>query len=234
MQPLIITLDGPAGSGKSTLARLLAKQLGLEFLDTGAMYRGLTAFCLDSGVDPASDPSAAGRLARECQVWFNWATDPPALHIGRGTVEHDMTPRLRDADVTGKVSDLAAIAEVRAVMVASQQRIGRQHPRLVTEGRDQGSVVFPQAQVKFYLEASPEVRAKRRAQQLREANRPADEAQILQQIMHRDAKDSSRAEGPLICPEDAVRLDTSCMTLEQVLEELIRVVQNRLPAAAAS
>jgi len=223
MNELIVTLDGPAGSGKSSVARMLAKRLGVDFLDTGAMYRGLTAVCVDNGIDPAADPDAAGKMAQRTELHFDWKTDPPRLYAG----EQDLTPRLRDADVTGRVSQLAAIAAVRHVLVESQRRIGKDHPRLVTEGRDQGSVVFPNAQVKFYLDASAEVRARRRADQLREAGREADEQQILKEIQTRDHRDSHRTEAPLICPEDAIHLDTSDMTLDQVVQWLEEQVAKR-------
>ncbi|MBI1335559.1 MAG: (d)CMP kinase [Phycisphaera sp.] len=216
MSDLIITLDGPAGSGKSSVARKLAQRLGLEFLDTGAMYRGITAQCLDHGVNPTQEPERVIEVARSVRMRFAWGDDPPRLIIdGR-----DVTHRLRDPDVTVSVSDVAMLAGVREVMVRLQQRIGAEHSRLVTEGRDQGSVVFPDARVKFYLDASAKVRAGRRARQLREAGREADEAVILAQIIQRDQKDSTRKDGPLICPPDAVRIDTSEMTLEEVLNLL--------------
>ncbi len=224
MEQMIVTLDGPAGSGKSTVARLLAQRLDVEFLDTGAMYRGITAVCLDAGCDPAVDAAGAVKIARQVQLHFDWKTDPPRLFAGG----RDLTDRLRDPDVTTRVSPLAALGPVRQVLVDAQRRIGRAHPRLVTEGRDQGSVVFPQAQAKFYLDAAPQVRARRRAEQLRQAGRVADEAQILQQILERDDRDAHRADGPLICPPDAMRLDTSDLTLPQVVERLEQLVRQRV------
>jgi len=224
MDPLIITLDGPAGSGKSSIARSLAQRLGLEFLDTGAMYRGITAQCLDDGIDPRLSAAVVEEFARDCTIRFDWKTDPPRLFINN----RDVTHRLRDSDVTGCVSEVAAISEVRRVLVQEQRHIGRLHPRLVTEGRDQGSVVFPLAQVKFFLTASPQVRAARRAQQLRDAGRDADERQILQQIVSRDQRDSSRKDGPLIKPADAEEIDTSSMSLEQVLDLLEQRVRARM------
>ena len=216
MDGLIVTLDGPAGSGKSTLARKLAKRLGVSFLDTGAMYRGLTAMALHRGIDVAEEPFYVVELARNCPIRFDWSTDPPALLV-RDT---DLTHRLRDADIAAAVSDVAKLPGVRDVLVREQQNIGREHPRLVTEGRDQGSVVFPDADVKFYLDADPGVRAKRRAEQLRQSGRIVDLAQLRESIVNRDRKDASRAVGPLICPEDAQRIDTSDMPLEAV-EELL-------------
>ncbi len=221
MEPLIVTLDGPAGSGKSTVARRLAKRIGLEFLDTGAMYRGLTAKCLDRGIDPATEPEAVAELARYCPMRFDWQSDPPRLHVG----DHDMTNRLRDTDVTEHVSEVAAMGPVRQVLVEHQRRIGRQHPRLVTEGRDQGSVVFPTARVKFFIDATPQVRAHRRALELKEAGRQADEQQILEHILDRDQRDSNRKDGPLICPRDADRIDTTHMSLDEVVDELERRVR---------
>ena len=229
MDPLIITLDGPAGSGKSSVARHLAKRLGLEFLDTGAMYRGITAQCLDDGIDPKSNPQIVEDFARDCMIRFDWKSDPPRLFINN----RDVTHRLRDSDVTGNVSEVAAMAQVRRVLVQEQRQIGRLHPRLVTEGRDQGSVVFPNAQVKFFITASPQVRAARRAEQLRAAGREADERLILQQIVSRDQRDSTRAEGPLIKPDDAQEIDTSSISLEQVLDLLEERVKARMKPMTA-
>lgn len=229
MDPLIITLDGPAGSGKSSVARQLAHRLGLEFLDTGAMYRGITAQCLDDGIDPKSNPQIVEEFARDCMIRFDWKSDPPRLFINN----RDVTHRLRDSDVTGNVSEVAAMPQVRRVLVQEQRQIGRLHPRLVTEGRDQGSVVFPNAQVKFFITASPQVRAARRAEQLRAAGREADERLILQQIVSRDQRDSTRTEGPLIKPDDAQEIDTSSISLEQVLdllEERVKARMNPMPA----
>jgi CMP/dCMP kinase len=220
MQRLIITLDGPAGAGKSTVAWSLAKRLGLEFLDTGAMYRGLSAKCVERGIDPVAEAYAVVKLARESEFRFDWSQDPPRLSVG-GT---DVTDRLRDSDVTGQVSEVAAISGVRQVMVREQRRMGSEHPRLVTEGRDQGSVVFPEAEVKFYLDANPSVRAKRRADQLRDAGKKVDLEQIRQGILERDRKDTNRKDAPLICPEDATRIDTSDMTLAEVIEMLFGMV----------
>ncbi|MEX0774402.1 MAG: (d)CMP kinase [Phycisphaeraceae bacterium] len=227
MRPLIVTLDGPAGSGKSTVARRLAQRLGLRFLDTGAMYRGLAAACLDHGIDTAGDPARVIEFAQHCRFRFDWETDPPRLHIHNGQGDVDMTDRLRDADVTVSVSDVAAIPEVRSILVEAQKKIGADFPWLVTEGRDQGSVVFPEAHAKFYLEAQPQVRAQRRSAQLRDAGKPVDETQILQQIVTRDHKDSTRRSGPLICPPDALRIDTSAMSLDEVVDHVERCVRQR-------
>lgn len=230
MRRLIVTLDGPAGSGKSSVSRQLAKRLGLEFLDTGAMYRGITAKALDRGIDPVTEGHAVVELVRHFPVTFDWSEDPPCLYVG----ETDVTGRLRDQDVTRSVSDVAALPGVRQVMVEAQQRIGREHPRLVTEGRDQGSVVFPDADVKFYLDASATIRAQRRAEQIRAAGRHADFEQIRRDIIARDTKDSTRADAPLICPPDAERIDTSAMSLGDVLNLLEQRVRERTGLVAST
>ena len=223
MDGLIVTLDGPAGSGKSTLARKLAQRLNVAFLDTGAMYRGLTAMALLRGIDVAAEPFYVVELARNCPIRFDWSKDPPALLVR----DADLTHRLRDPDIAAAVSDVAKLPGVRDVLVREQQRIGREHPRLVTEGRDQGSVVFPHADVKFYLDADPGVRASRRAEQLRSSGRTVDLAALRESIITRDQKDASRAVGPLICPDDARRIDTSDMALEDVENLLFELVSQR-------
>ena len=231
MRRLIVTLDGPAGSGKSTVARQLAARLGLDFLDTGAMYRGITAKAIDRGIDPETEDYAVVELARHATLEFDWATDPPTLRInGR-----DVTPRLRDPDVVARVSDVAAIPAVRDVLVKAQRLIGEDHPGLVTEGRDQGSVVFPGAEAKFYLDASPQVRAERRAAQLRDLGKPVDLTALRDSIILRDRKDATRKSGPLICPEDAETIDTSDMELPEVvalLEQRVQVLIERRAEAA--
>jgi cytidylate kinase len=228
---MIVTIDGPAGSGKSTVARRLACKLGVDFLDTGAMYRAVAAETLDREIDPA-DFDAVAELADQLNIRFNWSDDPPSLKVdGR-----DVTHRLRDADTTRAVSDIAQNGAVRRILVRAQRWIGGHHPRLVTEGRDQGSVVFKNAAVKFYLDARADVRAHRRATELQAAGKQVDEAVILQQIIYRDERDKSRSDGPLICPPDAITVDTSDMTLDQVVDTLHRHVVERVgqPEGATS
>lgn len=217
---LIVTIDGPAGTGKSSVARELAAALGLDFLDTGAMYRGATAMALDKGVD-LSDESAIAELVRISDMRFDFGCDPPALHVFGSA----MTARLRDPDVTAAVSPVSKLGAVRRVLVEKQRRIGEIHPRLVTEGRDQGSVVFHDANVKIYLDAAPAVRAQRRAEQLRAAGQPADVGVIEREIIERDRRDSTRDVGPLVRPEGSILVDTSAMTQPQVVAELARIVR---------
>ncbi|MCC6909768.1 MAG: (d)CMP kinase [Phycisphaerales bacterium] len=225
---VIITIDGPAGTGKSTTARLLASRLGLEFLDTGAMYRAAAVVALDRGVDFGDGPGVA-RAVQQAVLRFDWTADPPRLLI-TSPHERDITERLRDADITLGSSIVARSTEVRAVLVEQQRRIAVAHPRLVSEGRDQGSVVFPDAAVKFFLDASPEARAQRRADQLRSAGQQVDEARLLREIIERDAADRNRETGPLIIPDDAIVVDTTDLSHDQVLAHLEHHVRQRLPA----
>lgn len=226
--PVIITIDGPAGTGKSTVARQLAKRLGLDFLDTGAMYRAAAAIMLDHRIDPAETGELVSTVMG-ADLHFDWAADPPRILAWDDPLDH----RIREPDVTAAVSLVASIGELRQHMVRKQRVIGAQHPRLVTEGRDQGSVVFPDAEVKFYLDAHPAIRARRRAEQLREAGVQVDLADLEAQITHRDRLDSSRSDGPLICPEDAIRVDTSGLDLDAVVSLLEREVRRKIGALLA-
>jgi CMP/dCMP kinase len=220
--PIVITIDGPAGTGKSTVARLLAQRLALDFLDTGAMYRAAALIAILRAIPP-SDHLALVAAVEQADLRFDWSLDPPELLVFGDPVGN----RIRRADVTAVVSPIAGIPALRRHMVARQRHIASLHPRLVTEGRDQGSVVFPEAKVKFYLDASPEVRARRRAAQLAAAGLSADEARLLEEITQRDRSDMGRSDGPLIRPQGAIVLDTSPLSMEQVVDELERIVRRK-------
>jgi cytidylate kinase len=225
-RPVVITIDGPAGTGKSTVGHLLAHRLGLEFLDTGAMYRAAAVVAIEQNLDPA-DGAALASAVSDIDLHFDWDGQPPPLMLG----ERDLSERIRAQDVSRVVSIVAAEPEVRQVLVAQQRRIADRHPRLVTEGRDQGSVVFPDAALRFYLDADVTVRATRRAQQLARAGRPVDQDRVIHDIQERDRIDSTRPDGPLIRPEGAVDVDTSHRTLEQVVEVLESIARDKLPDA---
>jgi len=219
--PMIITLDGPAGSGKSTLARLLAKRLRLAFLDTGAMYRAVALAAMGRGISPEKQPDAVASLAAEIRLDFDFSQDPPLLLLG----DVPVGDRIRDADVTAQTSVVAGILGVRAACVAAQQRIGKENPRLVTEGRDQGSVVFPAAAVKFWIEADALERARRRAAQLRAMGKEADEAAIFAAIHSRDHQDATREASPMVRPQGAVEVDTTHLTEAEALDLLVFYVR---------
>lgn len=223
---MIVAIDGPAGTGKSSVGRALARRLGVEFLDTGAMYRAATTAALEEGVD-LDDADAVARAVREADLRFDWSADPPAPMAHGRPIGH----RLRDEDVARAISRVSAMAAVRQVLVEAQRKIGREHPRLVTEGRDQGSVVFPHADVKIYLDASARVRARRRAAQM---GGEADIDAIERELIERDRADSSRPVGPLIRPDDAVVVDTTDLDFDAVINRLERIVRDALAERSGS
>ena len=211
MRRQVITIDGPAGAGKSTIARRLARDLGFEFLDTGAMYRAVTWKVLEEGVDP-EDLEGVTRVAREIAI--DWDAEG-ALRVGGRVVGDD----IRTAAVTAAVSAVSAIPAVRAAMVP-RQRERAEHRDLVVEGRDTGSVVFPDAPVRFYLDASSVERARRRAEELRAGGQKVDEDDLRRLIEARDHADSTRADSPLRRLDGMTYVDTTGRDFDQVLEIL--------------
>jgi len=226
-ESLVVTIDGPAGTGKSSVGRELARQLGLEFLDTGAMYRAATVLVIEQSIDP-HDSTAVAETVNKAGLRFDWATDPPTLLV----CDQPMTDRLRQPDVAALISLLSAQAPLREVLVERQRAIADAHPCLVTEGRDQGSVVFPKAAVKIYLTASAKARAQRRAKQLANAGMPADVDRIERELIERDRADSQRPVGPLVRPADAIEVDTTEMSFAEVISTLEKLVRKLAPAGA--
>lgn len=221
--PIIVTIDGPAGTGKSSVAHALATRLGLDVLDTGAMYRAATAIAIDHHIDP-DDLDAVVAIVTDADLHFDWTQDPPTILAWL----KPLNDRIRDDDVNELVSAISAIGALRTHMVRKQRLIGQQHPRLVSEGRDQGSIVFPDAAVKFYLDASPDVRAARRAEQLKARGIVVERDRLRERILQRDLLDSTRADGPLICPDDAIRLDTTNLDFVVVVDRLEYEVRTRV------
>ncbi len=223
---VIITIDGPAGTGKSTVAHRLAERLGLEFLYKGSMYRVAALFAIEQGIDPDDGAALAAAVGAD-GPGFDWAADPPTVLLGG----RDVSRRIREQDVNDLVSIVAAQPALRDVLVRQQRRIAAEHRRLVSEGRDQGSVVFPDAGLRVYLDAAVEVRAERRMNQLIAAGMPADRERIVSDIRDRDRRDSSRSDGPLVRPAGAVVVDTSQLTEAQVVDELERISREHFPSA---
>lgn len=207
----VVAIDGPAGAGKSTVARAVAARLGGVYLDSGAMYRAVALAALRRGIDPA----AAGDLAAIVSIELGAGEDRSVTLDGE-----DVTALIRDPEVSEAASVAAAVPEVRAAMVHQQRDLLGSGGDWVAEGRDIGTVVWPQAEVKVFLTASPEVRAARRAAEL---GLPVEE--VLAQVHERDARDEGRAHSPLRAAGDAVELDTTGLSLEQVVERVARLAE---------
>jgi cytidylate kinase len=208
----VIAIDGPAGSGKSTVARAVAERLGLEYLDTGAMYRSVAFAALRRGVDPA-DPSVVARIATDLE-----------LHVaGDGTVlvdGVDATIEIRGPEVTRAVSLVAANPAVREEMRDRQRAWAESRGGGVMEGRDIGTVVFPDALLKVYLDASPEVRAARRHREVTEL----DYETVAADLARRDALDQGRDDSPLRTADDAVVIDTSDLTVDEIVSRVVEAM----------
>jgi len=216
---LVIAVDGPSGAGKSTAAKALALRLGYTFIDTGAMYRALALRALRAGVSLDDEAALAGLLA---------ATAIRLTDGGRG-VEldgEDVSQAVRTRELSAAASRVSVHARVRREMVARQQQLGRQGG-VVLDGRDIGSAVFPDAEVKFYVDAEPAERARRRHAELRERGFAADLAEIEREIRERDLKDTTRDDSPLTRVPGALLVDTTRLTPDQVVEAMLAEVRRR-------
>lgn len=214
---MIIAIDGPAGSGKSTLGRMLARALSLLYIDTGSMYRAVAVATLEAGLDP-SDTEAITELARGLRIHLEGHPDSLRVSInGR-----DITERIRDDDITEMSSVVSAIPGVRRVMVECQRALGKYGA--VLNGRDIGTVVFPNADIKFFLDAAPEERAERRFNEDKLVNPDTTLAQTLAEINERDRRDSTRSDSPLKIADDAIVIDSTGLSIEAVLDRMLEYV----------
>ena len=222
---MIVAIDGPAASGKSTVARALARRLGAHYLDTGAMYRAVAYAALERGTDLANENDVA-ILAGEVDIEFVHEADSPipTAVLLDGV---DVSAAIRTPEVDDAVSIVARMPRVREAMVAQQRRIAASAPMIVLEGRDIGTVVFPDAEVKVFLTASPEERARRRHVEMSDRGHDVAEDAVRHGIERRDHADSSRATAPLAAAPDAVQLDTTGLTVDQVVARVAALVEDR-------
>lgn len=221
---MVITIDGPAGSGKSTVARLLADRLGVRYLDTGAMYRAVALAVLQAGVRE-TDQDAVAAVADEVQIRF----EGKQLFLN----DADATRDIRSPDVTAVSSIVASCPAVRQRLMTLQREIGRDGS-MVTEGRDQGTVVFPDADHKFFITASLDTRARRRQQELAVKGSHLDFGVVRDQLRQRDERDEQRAHAPMKPAANATIIDTSEMSIGEVVNALCRTIERRSgPSPAA-
>jgi cytidylate kinase len=224
---LIIAIDGPAGAGKSTIAGYLARKLGYVNLETGAMYRALALKAIEGGV-PLDDETQLFALA-ECS---NLMLDPTpdgnrVLLDGR-----DVSQRIRETDVSDAASRVSVHPRVREWMVKHQREMGKLGG-VIMEGRDIGTKVFPDADVKIFLDAKPDVRAERRVKQVDAVNDPAKAQKVVEHMIQRDQRDSTRKESPLVAAEDAIIIDSSYLGIDAVIHRIEEIVERKLQATSA-
>ena len=226
---MIIAIDGPSGAGKSTLGKMLAKELGLLYLDTGAMYRAVALSASRKGIG-LGDQSAVTAAAKQAEIQLKGEVDSLRVFLDG----EDVSDEIRTLEIAQAASLVSTISDVRRTMVELQRKLGEQSPKgCVLEGRDIGSVVFPNADIKFFLTAKPEARARRRFEEDKAKGRVSTYEQTLAEINERDERDVARVDSPLTISDDAVVIDTSELDLSEVFEQMLAKI-GELKASAAS
>ena len=220
--PFAIAIDGPAGSGKSTVAKLVAKELQLLYVDTGAMYRAVGLFCINKGVS-TKEESKVCELLCEIQLDFKRNKDGQEIYLNGENV----TKKIRTQEVGAAASDVGAMLLVREKLVAVQRGLSKGNA-VIMDGRDIGTNVLPDAQVKIYLVAGVEERAKRRVHELEELGKTANFEVVKKEIVERDRMDMTRKYNPLCKAEDAIEVDTSLMGVAEVVSTIIAVIKERM------
>lgn len=219
---LIITIDGPAGAGKTTISKLLARTLGYRYLDTGALYRGVAYAVQQAGIDP-KDGEALRVLCRGLTLGLEDGGQGLRLILNG----EDITARIRTPEISMLASAVSARPLIREFLLEIQRAIGREK-RVVCEGRDMGTVVFPGADVKFFLDAAPGIRARRRFEELKAMSESAPSLEAVEaDMIRRDHNDRTRAAAPLIPAADAIRVDSSALSVEQVVEAMLDDIRQR-------
>ena len=214
----MVAIDGPAGAGKSTIAKRVAARLGFTYIDSGAMYRAVALWALRQKVD-AGDMHRMEQLAIAAEIELS----PGRIRLNG----EDVTEAIRTPEVSGGASKVAVIPGVRRALVAKQRAMG-ERSSVVMEGRDIGTVVFPDADVKIFLDADPRERVRRRLQDVRAAGEKIPESALAAQMKERDQRDSTRTDGPLAQAPDAEYLDSTSLTAEEVEEAILRIVRSRV------
>lgn len=217
---LTITIDGPAGAGKSSVAQGVARKLGYVYVDSGAMYRAVAWLAMQAGLSVEDDSEAITRLAQTMQVEFRPTNGDQHLFVD----DEDLEPRIRLPEVGALSSAVSAIPGVRAALLDTQRTLARE-TGVVMEGRDIGTVVLPDASLKIFLTASPEERARRRLEQLRDKHPELTLGQVLADQRERDMRDSNREVAPLRKADDAIEVNSDGMTLEQVIEHIVQLAE---------
>jgi cytidylate kinase len=215
----VVAIDGPGGSGKGTIAALLAEQLGWHLLDSGALYRLVAVAAMDQGIE-ADDEAALGSLAAGLDVAFGVADHGMVVWLDG----EDITRRLRSEEVSAFSSRAAALPAVRAALVRLQRGFLKP-PGLIADGRDMGTVIFPDAQLKIFLTASAEARAERRHKQLKEKGENVNLSRLFQEIIKRDDRDRSRAVSPLMAAPDAHLIDSTELSIDEVLQKILKLLE---------
>lgn len=219
---MIIAIDGPSGAGKSTLGRLIARELKLLYIDTGAMYRAAALAVIESGVSTTNEQAVAEVIER---ADINLAGDPDSLQVmldGR-----DVSREIRTEEVSHSASVISTIPQVRRTLVNRQRELGQRGGGVVLDGRDIGTIVFPQADIKFFLTAAPEERAHRRYDEDRVRERDATFEETLAEINTRDRRDSTREDSPLAIAEDAIVIDSTELSVDEVFGQMMKAIKEK-------
>ncbi|NWF90280.1 MAG: (d)CMP kinase [Ignavibacteriaceae bacterium] len=218
----IVAIDGPAGSGKSTSAKLVAQKLGFLYIDTGAMYRAITFLAMEKNI--LNSQNEVSKLAETCVMKLRFVEGKTQIHVD----DKDLTKEIRSPEVNAKVSEISKIQGVRQALVQKQREMAAENAGVVMEGRDIGTVVFPNADVKIYLIASLDERSKRRAKEFAEQGKNITVEAVKENLVQRDIIDSTREFAPLTKASDAIEVDTSNITIEEQVEIIVQLINEKL------
>ena len=219
LKSIIIAVDGPSGAGKSTVSKMIAERLKLTYIDTGAMYRAVTLKAMNEGIN-IEDASKVGAIASRCNITFKKVDNENHTFLDN----EDVSPQIRESKVTCLTSKVSSIPSVREILISQQRKIGEKGG-VIMDGRDVGTVVFPDAHCKFFLDASLDVRGKRRHLEIQEKNGTAvEESAVIEDMAARDKADSTRSDSPLTVADDAIYIDTADMSLLDVVKAMEKVI----------